>query len=146
MKKTDNKTLSLIEEVQKRKKDLQKLEKHTWQTNCFCSYEGTKANINIRVIDDISLLIKIYGYILAKQTEYQQSVTALGISQVEFPFLFSGYTVESWKKDIQAVISAIVKNKKEKELSELEKRLEGLISTDLKTQIELEEIEKTLKG
>ena len=63
---------------------------------------------------------------------------------VDIPFSWHGYSTEKWKVDIQARIDKIQIEKKKRDLEILEKRLDAILSPELKAEMELEEITKAL--
>lgn len=142
--KTDQNTLTLINEVKKRKKEIAKLEKPNWRTNCSFSYvEGSANVVNIHVESNARNLIMMAAFVHDKESSYDKMVKLLGLENApEFAWL--GFSANDWMDDIKTRISKIQISSKKKKLEELEARLDKLVSPELKAEIELEEIAKEL--
>jgi hypothetical protein len=61
-------------------------------------------------------------------------------------FTYLGYTLNEWTIDLKTRLSRLSISTKKSELATLEKRLNNLMSADLKTQLELDEITKLLNN
>jgi hypothetical protein len=139
-KKTDQKTLDLINEVKKRKEEISKIEKPSWITNCtFCYIEGNlTGSINIHVQTNVMTLVKIAAFLLNQERTYEAAATAMG---VEAPaFTWDGFKVADWIEDIKARINKVQIVSKKTKLEELEARLNKIISPELRAELELEAI------
>lgn len=144
-KAADKKTLALIEEVRRRRKDIAESEKPAFRTNCSFSYsEGKQSDtVNLHVERDLQTLIKIVGFISGKRQEYEYAVGALGIENAP-AFTWNGYSAEDWTGDVKLRIGKIQVNAKRQKLAELESRLNQIVSPELRQQMELEAIAKEL--
>jgi hypothetical protein len=132
----------LLEVVQKKKAEISKAEKPNWLTNCAFRYsKDTPITTNIQVCSDVEELINILGFLIEKETNFNKAQEILGTS---YTFNWFGYTIDEWTNDIRTRIHKIQINVKKKELEQLESRLEKLISSKLKTQMELADIKKSL--
>ncbi len=139
-KKTDQKTLDLIKEVQRRKNEISKIEKHSWITNCNFGYtEWNLAGcVNIHVESNVMTLVKIAAFLLNQERAYEAAATAMG---VEAPaFTWNGFSVADWIEDIKARVSKVQIASKQIKLEELESRLGKIISPELRAELELEAI------
>jgi len=145
MEKTDKKTLDLINEVKKRKQEISNIERISWKTNCSFSYNNGDLlkSINLHVLKDIRELISIAAFLIEKEESYKK---ALKILNVENPpdFFWNCYSVSDWLEDIQSRINKSQIAIKKEKLENLEKRLNSIISPELRAEIELELIEKEL--
>ena len=63
---------------------------------------------------------------------------------MDYKFTWLGFTVDEWKDDFQTRVNQISIQEKRKELSEIESRLNSLISPELRAQMELEAITELL--
>ena len=63
---------------------------------------------------------------------------------VKYSFTWLGFTVDEWESDFQTRINQISIKEKQKELKEIEARLNAIISPELKAKMELEAISKLL--
>lgn len=144
MKETDRKTRELFAIVQKKKSEIKAAEKTQWKTNCaFYFTESAKDPFNLQITTDIGGLVRALGFLYEKQASYQAAAKDLG---VDTPFSWHGYSTDQWRLDIQARIDKIQIEKKKKELEALEKRLDAILSPELKAEMELEAITKELEG
>ena len=146
-KKTDQRILTLIEEVKRRRAEIAAIDHPVWKTNCaFTQVEGDMSKaVNLHVVPDVRTLITIAGFLLARSRDYEIAVSVLGVS-VYPQFTWQGFAVNDWLDDITLRIARIQIASKQKELAELEARLNAIITPELRAQIELEAIEETLKG
>jgi hypothetical protein len=144
-KKTDQKTLALIEEVKNRKEEISKLSRPNWKTNCSFTYDENKMNdcINLHVESNVRKLISYAAFLRLKESSYFAAIAELKLS--DYPeFTWCGFSVPDWMEDIKTRINQVQINSKEKSLEVLEARLNTIVSPELKAQMELEAIEKEL--
>jgi hypothetical protein len=145
-KKMDEKTLSLIKEVNKRKAEIASLERPNWKTNCSFSYIEDKIvyPINIHVESSVMKLVSIAGFLMERENSYKEAAEKfLGLEAPEF--LWMGFSVEDWISDIKTRIDKIQIADKRKKLDTLESRLNQIVSPELRAKLELEAIEAELK-
>lgn len=144
MAKTDERTLQLIQEVAKQKKEISKAENPKWITNCsFKAFEGAQS-VNLHVVSDLATLISIGARLREKERLYAETAAHLGLTEFP-PFTWDGYKVEEWISDIKSRINKVQISLKKKKLEELESRLNAIVSPDLRAQLELEAISAELK-
>lgn len=136
----DEKIQKLIDEVKKRKKEIEGIESYSFKTNMQVSTGLDKNKVNLQVLDLPSL---IFSYtLLSLLAEKQLTIhKEFGITD---PVTLDGFTWDKWKSDISHKINKLQINKKKKELEKLEERLNKLVSPELRAQLELQEIEKEL--
>ncbi len=136
----DEKIQKLIDEVKKRKKEIEGIESYTFKTNMQVSTGLDKNKVNLHVLDLPSI---IFAYtLLSLLAEKQLTIhKEFGITD---PVTLDGFTWDKWKSDISHKINKLQINKKKKELEKLEERLNKLVSPELRAQLELQEIEKEL--
>lgn len=143
MASVDEKVQSLFKIVQTKKKEIEKLEKPKWLTNCSFSYsEDSPQRMNLQVVSDIDTLVKMYAFIAEKQTFYMEAINRLGLDLTP---KWMGFPMNDWRDDISTRINKVQIKKKKDELESLEKRLDSLISPELKQQMELDAIMKALE-
>ena len=58
--------------------------------------------------------------------------------------LICGFNVVDWMSDVRDKIALLLKRNKEKELKDLEKKLDSMLSAEKRTEMELDEIAKLL--
>jgi hypothetical protein len=80
---------------------------------------------------------------LAKYSEYE---TAAAMLSYDGEFKWQGFTLEQWRADIQTRMNKIQITAKRKELEDMEKQLNNLISPERRREMELEALTKKLKG
>lgn len=137
---TDQKTLDLIKEVNRRKEEIAKAEKPNWTTNCSFSYlEGSANVVNLHVCKDVREMINIAAFLVEKQKSYEEAVKMLGV--VDPPdFKWCGFSVKDWIGDLKMRIGKVQIESKKKKLATLEERLNKIISPELRAQMELDAI------
>lgn len=141
-KETDKKVLDLIKLANQKKEAISKAEKPQWKTNCSFGFNPDSGRrINIQVEADVSNLTTILGFLMGKADEFKKASEVLGLKQ---EFKWMGFTLADWRSDIQTRVAKIQITSEKRDLETIEKRLSGLISPELRAQLDLEEIEKML--
>ena len=136
----DAKTLNLIKEVTRQKAEISKAERPQYVTNCSFSFsEDQSKAINIHVESNIKSLICIAAYLNNLEKSYSDSAILLGVSEPP-SFTWCGFKPSEWFEDIKLRITKIQISSKKKKLEALETRLNAIISTELKAELELEAI------
>jgi hypothetical protein len=136
----DEKIQKLIDEVKKRKKEIEGIESYTFKTNMQVSMGLDRNKVNLQVLD-LHGIISVYSF-LSLLAEKQLTVhKEFGITD---PVTIDGFAWDKWKSDISHKINKLQINRKKKELEKLEERLNKLVSPELRAQLELQEIEKEL--
>lgn len=141
----DELVLQLFEKVQQKQRDIAASEKPQWVTSCSIGLEedGVKTRVNIQTVSDPAKLVEVLGALLAKQAYWIGAASLLG---VKLPFKWMGYTVEQWTKDFKTRLAQIELVAKRAELKALEARLDKLITTDQRRELELAAIQKEMEG
>lgn len=143
-KETDEKTLKMIEQVAKQKKEIEKAERPNWITTCSFSYTENPAQAtNLHIEQNVRNLILIAAFLGEKELSYNAASQALGIDDPP-KFTWQGYSSFEWYEDIKTRVNKIQIGAKKKKLEALETRLNAIISPDLRAQLELEAIERDL--
>lgn len=142
-KTTDDKVKELFDLVQTKKLAIEKAQKPCWNTSGSFGYSVNSAHdrINIQTVTDLRKLVDIYAFLIDRKEKSEVSASELG---VDYKFSWLGFSVDEWKSDIQTRVDQISIQEKRKELSEIESRLNTIISPELKTQMELELLTKLL--
>jgi len=132
----------LFEVVKQKKSEIAKAEKPKWETNCSFSYqEGNSDRMNIQTISDVNTLLRILGHLLLQNNGFIQAVDLTGATA---KFKYQGFTLAEWQSDIQTRINKIEISKKKAELDDLEKRLDKLVSPEVREAMELADIQNIL--
>lgn len=95
-------------------------------------------SVNIHVETDIRKLVDYAAFIRDKERSYNETAAAMS---VEAPaFTWCGFSAADWLADIKTRIDKVQIASKKKKLEELEKRLNAVISPELRAQMELDAI------
>jgi len=140
----DLKIRELFDKVQQDKEEIKKIEKPSWETNSSFSYSPTGSNdrINIQAVSRIDDIIRILSFLLEKESFHTKAITELGLEDNEF--LWMGFTLAQWTKDLKTRINKIQINDKKQKLLILEERLNRAISPEMRRQLEVEAIQKEM--
>jgi hypothetical protein len=143
---TDEITLNLIKEVNRRKSEIAQIEKPNWITNCSFSFSenGISDLTNIHVEANIKKLISIVAFLISKRDVYRDAVEALDLPTEEYVFTWGGFKVNEWISDIKTRINKLQIASKKASLEKLETRLNAIISPELRAKMELEAIASEL--
>ena len=145
MAKFDAKVQKLIEEVKKRRASISKTEKSTWITNGSFRYfeHSTEGSFNLQVVTDEVVFAKALAFLIDREGAFEEACKRL---DVKGNFAWLGYLVADWESDFKTRLAKVRLNSEKKKLSALEKQLESLMSDELKTDMQLAEIEKLLNS
>ena len=130
----DEKIIELKEKIQTKKNKLEEEKfNFTPYTNLVLHFENNTYNLNVLNEDELKLL-------LVKIHAYYTSAKDLGYPDLKL----SGYGIKLWEFDIQAKLLVLLQNKERRILLEKEKQLDGLLTNDKRTELEIAEIAKSL--
>lgn len=138
MSKNDDKIIELKKNIEKQKRELGTVKRFQPLTTCVIELDGVKYNLN--VVNDIREL----NFISIKLHILKMASDDLGLDIADL--YVSGFSYLDWMNDINQRKDIIEYNQKYKSLNKMEKNLEKLLSDDKKTELELLEMEKMLKG
>jgi len=141
---TDDLVKKLFSIVQEKKVAIEKAERPCWLTSGNFGYSAYSINdrTDIKTISDSRKIVEMLAFLIDRKEKSEIAASELG---VDYNFKWLGFTIDEWKNDFQTRINQILIQEKRKELSEIESRLNALISPELKAKMELEEISKLLK-
>jgi len=134
------KELTKALEEKKQKLTAEKLSSD-YTTNCSFSYNKDGTRINLHTVGFIEQIVEMAAFLIEKKSAFAQANLELG-TNCEFKWM--GFTYENWISDLKTRAAALNHTIKKRELSDLENRLKGLMSDELKAVIELEEIANIL--
>lgn len=140
----DKLTLDLIEKVKTKRAEIAKIEKPNYKTNCSFSFsEGGGNSTNLHVESNIGKLISIAAHLTNQKNAYQSAAEVL---EIESPpdFKWGGYLYQDWIDDLKLRVKKVQISKRKEELETFESRLNAIISPELKRQMELEELSKSI--
>lgn len=148
MAATDKQVQDLVNLVKSKKAEISKAEKPDWKTNCTFGYNpDSPQRINIQTVSDVNTLISILSFLIVQQEGFDKASTRLFDTVTigrDSNFKWMGFSLEEWQADLQSRLNKIQITKKKNELDELEGRLNKLVSPELRTKLELEEITSIL--
>lgn len=143
-KSTDEAVMELLRTVDKKKKEIQALKKKPiWYTNCTFGYsaESSHDRVNIQTRRDLETLVGFYAFLLERETYLAAAAEELGV-KVEFTHL--NYPISEWKADLKTRIGQLSIEEKQKEIDELDKRVNKLVSPDQRREMELKALQEIL--
>lgn len=132
----DQKILDLKKQIEEKKTKLDKLQRFTPITNCSIEIDGV-TRTNIQTLDKDSIV-----RLMVKLQSYKTAAEALDVSS---QYILSGYKPEDWIKDLKQRLDILSRKDEETKLKLMEDKLQALLSSDMKVQLELSEIESLLK-
>lgn len=142
MKKIDERTLSLLNQIRQQKKEITELSCPRWRTKCVFVDGKTEYNLHVLGVHD---LIYVYSLLTEKEKAYIAAAKALGYDVEQFPFLWQGSSVSDWQHDIALRLRKIDIECKKSKLATLEAKLSSVMTPELSAELALREIEKELE-
>lgn len=140
--KADKRIEKLFDIVQQKKEEISNAERPQWKTNlAFGYHEDTSARTNLNVVTKPEEFVKMLSFLMDKKSSHDEACEVLG---VELPFEWFGFSYEDWESDIKTRFSKVQITEKKKELEALEKQLDKLVSPEMKREMELAAIERSL--
>jgi hypothetical protein len=133
MSTNDDKIKELLNQLNDKKNKLGKRERHVLETNGLLKIDDKSFNIN--TINNPNVIVELLANLISRENNYNEAAKRLNIQS---QFTWNGYTIEQWETDFR--------NRKLKELKELENRLNSLISDDGKTSLEIDNISGVLSS
>lgn len=139
----DGKITKLLELVQQKRQEIERINNPVFKTNCGFSYrESGNEIINLHTVTDVGELVKIGAFVEDMAARY---LAFSNFHKVNAPkFTWRTFSVSDWTDDIKMRIAKVQISAKKKELDDLENRLNKLVSPELRQKMELELIEKQL--
>jgi len=132
--KNDKIILNLKQEIEEKKKLLNKAQRFTPVTNCNLEINGNRVNINVLTKD--GLLLKI--------AEVKALQNALKSELPEEKLEIGGFSVEHWLEDLKSKFSTLNVSLERDRLKKLEEKLHGLLSLDTKVELEIESLKNQI--
>lgn len=133
----DNKIVQLKKVVAQKRKELGDEPKFRPITTCQFKIDLT-FNTNIHALNSVQSLNNALMYLGL----YELAAEKAGLSADEAQI--NGFSISDWRKDIESKKSLIEYQTKKQELSNLEGKLDGMLSEAQKTAISLDEIAELL--
>lgn len=142
MTKHDDKIKVLLTKVEEQQSGLGTKPKASWNTNGIFKYKNGEF-FNLNTVREAQPLVEALACLLEKESLNQQAAQRLGVAHKSF--VWDGYPVSEWEADFKKRLDIIGWEGRKAKLDETKKTLKSLISEDAKTEMELENIENSLK-
>lgn len=139
----DDQVLKLFKVLEQRKVDVEVAEKEvkgSWRTNCSLVLSTNSQPINIQTLSKERLVI-IFGELLQQQEYVKKASDILGI---DFDNNINGFSFDDWVNDLKKRIAILEINEKRKQLSNLESRINSLVSPEQRRKLEAEAVMREL--
>ena len=140
-KKNDALVGQLLKRVDEKKAQIKKIKNPSFKTNLSLPIDGTTTRINLNVASPELL----FSILVTLETRIEKSQIVAEKHDVVFDNAWHGFTLEDWRDDVVLKIKQSQAQRQVVELRTIEKKLEGLMSEDKRTNIELEKLEDLLK-
>lgn len=142
MTKHDDKIKLLLAKVEEQQNNLGVKPKASWNTNGIFKYKDGTNFFNLNTVRDAQPLVEALACLLEKESLHQQAAERLGVAIK--PFLWDGNSICDWEKDFKKRLDIIGWEARKAQLDDTKKKLKSLVSEEAKTEMELEDIEKSL--
>jgi len=143
VKTTDEMVKELFDTVQTKKLAIEKAERPCWQTSGNFGYSANSAHdrTDVKTITDVRKIVDMLAFLMDRKEKSESAAKELGVT---YTFSWLGFSVDEWKSDFVTRVNQISLKEKQKELAEIEARLNAIISPELKAKMELEVLSKLL--
>ena len=139
-KKNDNLVVELLKKVEEKKAQIKKIKNPDFKTNLSLPIDGTNTRVNLNVAN-LELLFRI---LVDLETRVEMSESVSKKYDVVFENAWHGYTLEDWRDDVVLKIRQKQAQRQVDELKVVETKLNGLMSEDKRTNLELEKLSTLL--
>ncbi len=141
-KEKDTIVEALFAELQKQKAAIAKTEKPNWLTNCSFSFTRNGSDrTNIQTVSDVEILVEMLTALLEKADAYEKAKKVMGTTGT---FQWQGFTVEEWTADFQTRKNKIEVTKLKTKQTDLEARINKLVSPEKREAMEIEALKKEM--
>jgi len=140
---TQNEKVQLLfKKLKNAQAEIANAERPTYITNGQFRYsESVGASIDLTSVRDERKLVEILAFLKERANSYAEAAAELKVNSA---FTWLGFTVEEWSKDLITRVSILQLTNKRKELAELEKRVNAIVTPELRAQMEFEAISALL--
>lgn len=144
--KVDQAVLQLLTKVREKKEAIKAVKHPRWLTSCTISTQPGSTNVqdrvNIQTIRDEQKLVEIAAFLLRYKNDMNDAAQYLGL---DYNFTYMNYPIAHWLNDIEVRVSMLRVETQKKELDELNKRVDKLVTTEQRREMELLELQKILE-
>lgn len=139
----DVKVKDLFKVVQGKKEEIEKIQNPCWNTSRTFGFTANSGHdrIDIGIITDTRKLVEMLSFLIDRKEKSEKAAKRL---DVKYEFSWLGFSLDEWEEDFKTRVNQIQIQEKRKELSNLEARLNAIISPELKAEMELQSIQKAL--
>lgn len=131
----DEKIIKLKEQIETKRKQLDKVTRFTPITNCSIEVDAVRQNLQVLTKEQLTML-------MIRLNSYKMSAEQL---EVLDECNISGYNVSDWITDIKSKLEIVSYKAEENKLKVMETKLHELLSNEKKTELAIDEIEGMLK-
>ena len=134
MNKNDERILKLKKEIEKKKEEIEKKDvRFIPKTNCILTLDGESYNLHVCPVEKLNFLwVKLNMYLMSAK-------------DLSLDFSVSGFPVSDWINDIKNRLNILEVKSEKENLRKMEEQLDKLLSSDKRTELELDRIEGLLK-
>jgi len=136
VKKNDSAILKLKAAVDKKRVDLKLSQRFAPITNCSLELYGDR--INLQVLSESQATM-----VLVTMNTYLMSAVDLGL---EGKCMFSGYLIEDWITDLKGKLAYLNRATEGNKLKAMESKLQELLSSEKRVELELEAMAKDIEN
>ncbi len=130
MSDNDKRIIELKKIIEQKKQDLGEPVKVAPRTSCILEFAGSTYNLHVQNKDTLHLL---YCWLASLKNAGEKYL-------VDTSFLVSGFPIDDWMADIWAEISLIYYREEKAKLASMETKLDNLLSSDKRTELEIDAI------
>jgi hypothetical protein len=142
--KNDTRIKELKAKVEEQKVKLGKKPRATFLTNAvFNDENGGPSPVNLNVLRSKEDIVKFAAKLVGLQSNHEKACNLLDIDII--PLVVSRYPVSDWLEDVKTRVKIIEFEENQKKLDATQAKLDQLLSEDAKTELALEDIEKSFK-
>jgi hypothetical protein len=141
----DSAIKQLMAKVEEQKTALGTRRRYVLNTNGIFKYDsknGDETYFNINTISDPITFVNALSYLISQERNFNEACDRLGVKNATWKWY--DFTMEEWEADFKARIEQIQYDEKKKKLDATKQKLDTLVSEEARTEMELENIQKTL--
>jgi len=144
MNEKDQIIQNLIKVAEEKKREISKIEKPTWKTNCsFKVDNNSNATFNLKVVSGVTQLSEMLGMLVRGHMGNLEAHKLLGLDVTEIQY--NGFSYEDWVSDFISRKNILLVSQEKAKLTVIQNRLYALTSAEMKEKLELEAITKELE-
>ena len=139
----DKSVIALLQKVREKKEAIKKSQSRPqWKTNCSYGNSSEPAHrVNIQTVRDENKLIGIAAEILWTNEKMNEAANLIGL---KYNDTVLGFSVADWLNDLKTRANMLNIEKQKKEIEELDKRINKLVSSEQRREMELVELQALL--